>query len=57
MTCVYLDPFIYQNMNVFFEDEKLIHREHFENKKKLEIKFMSHIMGIRRLIVLKWLTS
>ena len=39
---VYLDAFIYQNMDVFFEDQKLIHREHFENKQLRDKIYVSY---------------
>lgn len=42
VTCAYLDAFIYQNMDVFFEDKKLIHREHFENKKIRDKIYVSY---------------
>ena len=29
---IYIDTFLFQNLDVFFEDEKIVHREHFENK-------------------------
>lgn len=29
---IYIDTFIFQNLDLFFEDEKIVHREHFENK-------------------------
>jgi len=40
--CVYLDAFIYQNMDVFFEDQKIIHREHFDNKKIRDYIYVSY---------------
>ena len=39
---VYLDAFIYQNMDVFFEDQQLIHREHFDNKSNRKYVYVSY---------------
>ena len=29
---IYLDTFLFQNLDVFFENEEIVHREHFESK-------------------------
>ena len=29
---IYLDTFMFQNLDVFFENEEIVHREHFESK-------------------------
>mgnify|MGYP003125463305 FL=1 len=42
VNCVYLDAFIYQNMDVFFEDQKIIHREHFDNKDVRDYIYVSY---------------
>ena len=42
VNCVYLDAFIYQNLDVFFEDQKIIHREHFDNKDIRDFIYVSY---------------
>ena len=29
---IYLDTFLFQNLDVFFENEQIVHTEHFESK-------------------------
>ena len=29
---IYIDTFLFQNLDVFFENQEIVHREHFENK-------------------------